>query len=676
MQWTLASRADLRFSGRRCSPEPRNGTALSGALDTLLGETPVMSRSRSFSPHAASWWTTPSTYILVLLTLTQWGIVKGQGVKSDTKAGDEPQAVTDPEDSGLPKQTLMGALHFYDKASPKKERQFGEAGIYPKAGSNRDNEFFLCPIFAVFSIETLPSPAPGMKAVSIRYTLSNSVALEAAANELMKRWSIKGRLWAWPVTGRMVYVLKTRTNQQIAKTTQIVSSRDQIEFIMDVPEKTADVIISQPKLFVADVYYTARALRYATGRLTVTGSKNISMALKDTLQSRDPKFAEQSDLTGQLVIGDELADLNRRVSALVEKTIEAENPDVLTRVEAQVPVLVDRLIANMGANEISYDTLITQMNRDAVDAALTQYLLPRIQTINSNKTGEQHELKLSEKGSSKSSGVGGTIQVLSLGLTGAKEETKQNLERLEQGTGMSWQYSASEAVYKPHKIKVSRVRKGYDTVEFNESTIVYLPLAPTTGFQVSANMPLNFGLDEAVESLREQALSDLVDHGIGSVVLSMSDQPINRNWVSADGKTTFPNESRVPPHLRGLQVPNLQDSLIAGAGADLATLGKRMEGSLHAQTVNGSSFSLPAVATKQMYAGEGNAVRKGGMVGIVTANGDYTNLQNGLFWGIFGGKMDGKEAVYEYHPQGTATVGAVSVLPPTHTFLRAYIRIR
>ena len=194
---------------------------------------------------------------------------------------------------------------------------------------------------------------------------------------------------------------------------------------------------------------------------------------------------------------------------------------------------------------------------------------------------------------------------------------------------------------------------------------------------VTANVPLQFKIKDAIESLRDQNLFDVIDHGIGSVHFTLSDQPPGRNWVLADGKTTFPNEPEVPIHLRGKPVPNMGNSTIAvDTEPQLAGIGRRVEGTLAAQVVNGSSFTLPAPTSKQIAEGEGNSRVRGGHVVVMFANDNYKDVQNGFFWGVFGGKGDTRAAVYQFHPQGTQTVGSVEIRPSTHTFMRAYVRIR
>ena len=337
-----------------------------------------------------------------------------------TAKADE-KATTDPE--GLPSDSLAGVLHFYDRPGSN-GREYSQSGIYPKAGSNEKHEYFLRPILGRLSIDADPSPTPGMKSLRIRYALSSPQALEAATNELLKKWGINARLWAWPTTGQMVYALKTRTNQPVAKAIQTVGSREQIEFVVDVTDKVASTIEQHPELFVADVYYATRTLNYAKATLSIKGSQNIGMYLRDILVSRDPSLEGKADLTGHLVIGDEIAELERRVAVLAQRSFEVEHPDALPLLREQIPVLIDRVVARLGTDDMDYDTLLIQMNRDVVNAALYRYLLPRVKLLNKSSTGDKFELKLDEKSKTKNEGGGLSIVTSIIGGVGAKETTE------------------------------------------------------------------------------------------------------------------------------------------------------------------------------------------------------------------------------------------------------------
>src|SRR5262249_39590423 len=122
-------------------------------------------------------------------------------------------------------------------------------------------------------------------------------------------------------------------------------------------------------------------------------------------------------------------------------------------------------------------------------------------------------------------------------------------------------------------------------------------------------------------------------------------------------------------------VPNMGNSTIAvDTDSQLAGVGRRVEGTLTAQVVSGNSFSLPAPASKQMYAGDGTW-NVGGMVSTMRMDKNAVREQ-GLFGQIWGGWQDFKPAVFDYHPTGTPLLGTVTIQPPTQTFLRAYVRIR
>jgi len=190
------------------------------------------------------------------------------------------------------------------------------------------------------------------------------------------------------------------------------------------------------------------------------------------------------------------------------------------------------------------------------------------------------------------------------------------------------------------------------------------------------------GLIERVERL-ERRMD--VGFAVGTVIFCAVDVAPGPDWVPCDGKSNFPDDA--PQHLRGKLVPNLQGALVAvgkpyDPDQDSEHRGKhkRVEGTLAAQTVAGTSFALPKPQTKRIAADKGNATNpyfKGGLVAWFTANADYLNVKYGTaHWSCFGGSMNVAPAEYEYHPAGTKLSGNVDVAPPAHAFLQAYVRIR
>jgi hypothetical protein len=348
--------------------------------------------------------------------------------------------------------------------------------------------------------------------------------------------------------------------------------------------------------------------------------------------------------------------------------------------DKQAPMLVDQLIATMGFDEISYDTLLTQLNRDEVEAAFAQYVAPRVKALNSSRAGNEHELKINEKSKGENGGYGLSFITGIIGISGGSEEVKRTLERLEKGTGMSWAFNEAEQAFKPHKLKAARVRKGYDNVQFKEQSVVFLPLSQSSGYLVTANVPLTFTRDMAIDSLKDQGLLDGIDWGIGAIQFSLNGAAPGPNWVPLDGVATFPNETSIPRELRGKKVPNLQGAVVAVDFTDLKKIGARVDGTLETQTLSGSKYSLPAVTTKRMHSGLGTAHRnewKGAFVGILQTNGNYHDVEhNTAHWVCYGGQMNAAPANYEYHPAGTKLEGSVEIKPMTHVFMRAYIRIR
>lgn len=185
------------------------------------------------------------------------------------------------------------------------------------------------------------------------------------------------------------------------------------------------------------------------------------------------------------------------------------------------------------------------------------------------------------------------------------------------------------------------------------------------------------GLIARIQSLERMMESLSQDFGIGTIIFSTNESPPSTNWAACDGISKFGNDPHVPEKLRGTAVPSLKDACVAVG----ENIGERVEGLLVAQAVNGGSFELPTPSTARIADDAPTNVThphfKGGMVAVMTANPDYTAVKDNVAnWKCHGGLMDPSPANYKFHPGGTKVLGVVEIKPPTHTFLRAYIKIR
>jgi|GEM_PF-6415529 len=164
------------------------------------------------------------------------------------------------------------------------------------------------------------------------------------------------------------------------------------------------------------------------------------------------------------------------------------------------------------------------------------------------------------------------------------------------------------------------------------------------------------------------------EFAVGTVVFCTSNSPPSDNWVPCDGKSAFPETA--PEFLRGKSVPDLQGHLVAVGNWE----NDPVDGTLAAQTVHGNSFVLPAPVKTRIAPNVGNAtnsVFKGGMVIGFQAEENYRHVPQGeAGWKCYGGEMDPYPAEYDTQPQGAKLDGEVTISPPPHAFLHAYVRIR
>lgn len=449
------------------------------------------------------WTRTVGTLLVVVICATTMNAQ--DNVDPITAVSTNVQAATDPEPSDLPHHEEIGDVQFYDGVQ-RTSREWTESRIYPKAGKNPNREAFHRPIFALMKLTRSNSRNPGMATIRLRYLLSSDATRTAAAKVLNRKWSESYVMWAWPVTGRVIVVLKEESGQEIARAIQTVSSRNQIEFVAEIAQADAELMAAKPELFTADFYYCTRQISYGKATLTIEGSQNITSVLRDVVASRDPQLAKAETVEGQIVIADEIANIERRFERMFRETWEIQHPDALPLLEKQPRRLVDKVIEQLRDGAVDKETVLYELNREILDAVLLQYLTPRIKQLNTNRTGDELELRMQDRAGTNSTGIGVSVIASALGVSGGQQSTERTLERLQRATNMTWQYSESERVFKPHELRVARIRKGVDNVTFKEQTVIYVPLTQTPGLLVSAHISLEFTADRAMESLVRQGL--------------------------------------------------------------------------------------------------------------------------------------------------------------------------
>ncbi len=575
-------------------------------------------------------------------------------------------ALTDPQ-GFLPNSKQVDAVRFYSLTEP--DISLRSSGIFVAGGDEKSKIYHHVPVCARVKTEKVPLTKEE-SVVFVTYASSSKSLREMIAKYLTTSLALptEPRVLVWPITGELVAVVKDRLGQEIARAQTLKTNDEQFRFTFYMTSAAADRMVKHPEEFATTIYFPWEGRKYTTGGMRISGSKNVGLAARLVLSSRDPSLAKKKTLEGHYLVGDEIARLSRVVAGLIDKAIYADSEKVFYLAEKQASVLAERMLETESLKELNLNDLENHPDREEIKSAISDYIRARLKVINESSSEQDVKWEIKENASGKAVGGGVGVLISPVAAFGTGQVTDRDLERLMKGLSTIVTKSSTANVYIPHEIRVAKIRKGYEKVEFNENTLLHFPLEQNSNVLVAPEVPMDFTLNSATESLVKQGLTFPINQYVGAVFVTLSNVSPGPGWVNAtDGMSYyFPNEPWVPTNLQGRDVSDFRDAVLLGVGTiakgkiDESQIGVKTEGASGTQTIKGERFTLGETQRSTMYSNDGSPA--GGRVGIITLNPNYQG-QNGLFTEIYGGKMDLPPAYFESHKKGDQLYGEAKVLP-------------
>ena len=238
-------------------------------------------------------------------------------------------------------------------------------------------------------------------------------------------------------------------------------------------------------------YYTYVGMQTVKGTIQVKGDKSVTLVVHNLLKSA------QIQRDAPIFQGDRNA-VARNISVKLEKTIRAENKDIIPLLNASG--MMDRMFEP--TQTLSFQELVQTFNNQKVEEQLAAYLKPLIVNLNENRTESdlRYDIREGEKGKAATPGGGFSIFGIVFG-SASKEATDRALNRLENSTGVQFARAKNEEIYRPHQIHYCKLRTGWDQISFEESTSIYLKVGSESTYIEDTGVPAWFTDSMARQSI-------------------------------------------------------------------------------------------------------------------------------------------------------------------------------
>lgn len=252
-------------------------------------------------------------------------------------------------------------------------------------------------------------------------------------------------------------------------------------------------------------YYTYVGIRTVDGSIHVKGDKDVSMVVRNGLTSSQTKRDAP-------IFQDERNAVARNISVKLERTIRAGHKDIVPLLNCSG--MMDRMFEP--AQTLSFQDLVKAFGNQKVEEQLAAYLKPLIANLNETKTESDLRYEIKEDEKTKATAPGGGFSVFGIVFGAAsKESTERALNRLDHATGVTIAKGQNEEVYRPHHITFCKLREGWDRIDFDETTNVYLKVGSESTYIEDTAVPASFTESTALISLTlnqriyiEQRLAD------------------------------------------------------------------------------------------------------------------------------------------------------------------------
>ncbi len=264
-----------------------------------------------------------------------------------------------------------------------------------------------------------------------------------------------------------------------------------------------------------------------------------------------------------VVFQDQANTLKRELQHSIGVTIRATSKEVLPRVNAE------NIIAKV--LELGEPVDLTKFDeKDPVAAEAAKYVTPlldkySVQTESTDKVTDEKEKKKTE---TVELDLSGTVGAATAGGKYKLENEKRDLLRKEHGISITENNSNDR--FAAIKVTVYRVNKDISKVNFSMSEVQFVGMGASSDYLADTPVPLSFTSSQVLAHVGELQAEFYFD-GVppGTMLAFFGTQP-PKGWAWADGKTNWPKEDWVAPHLQGKPLPDMTGRFPYGFVGDMS----------------------------------------------------------------------------------------------------------
>ena len=353
------------------------------------------------------------------------------------------------------------------------------------------------------------SAADGMIRVLINVVLYRQELLAQAAelvrehdaDHLKQSGNPRLEVKPWPITAAYVTVTDPFGNRlAVGRTGPLVNATGTISVVLELLPEHKDQFIASANAnelrFHWIVRYVGRESRI--GYVDVRGSRELILTSLKQLGS--------AQISGTApILQQDKAKILRTIKVSLSDTIYAEHPDIFV-------MLRDMKIDELSAQLFEPDQTLSMADFEKAygpeaDRFLAEYLMPHLQSLQHG--GSDQSITVRNDGTEHGTNVQGGIgfSFAGSGASASAGTTDRDLHSFEQQTGVQLTWDEHDECWRPHSVRVTRLREGYDKLNLDLTKSIYYGMPAKNQSVEDTVVPQALTVSETLVVMREEALN-------------------------------------------------------------------------------------------------------------------------------------------------------------------------
>jgi hypothetical protein len=254
-------------------------------------------------------------------------------------------------------------------------------------------------------------------------------------------------------------------------------------------------------------YYKARASHYIAARKQTILNYAVGLKVKQHLDHQQlPKFKHEDENTILPILQDHVNKIARKIGTDINSDIVATDPALITFLHSDTMLVASCFDSG---NNMDFGDF-RKAYPDFTDTMLAEYLKPY--GVTTTKIDEKQisdgKKRTEEKTKQSGAGIGFSIDLgpVAIGAGGQKENAERILDTIYNATGIRLVKGDSETFYKPAKVKVFKLAKGYEEKTLSQASSVTVTKDPVQSYLDISSFPPSYDV-----MIVENALDKVLD---------------------------------------------------------------------------------------------------------------------------------------------------------------------